>query len=100
MSTRLLKAYQALHFRKAIIHIIKPQIIITFGNSPTSPYGYLLSLLGGKEESIPSGHGTWKIKGFARNSNNHPIYIAGLTHLSRFSPIGKAEVIDWLKERL
>lgn len=84
---------------EAIIDIVKPKIIITFGNSQTSPYGYLLSLLGGKEESAPSGHGTWKIKGFASNINNHPIYIAGLPHLSRYSPIGKNEVIDWLKER-
>jgi hypothetical protein len=85
---------------EAIINIVKPKIIITFGNSQTSPYGYLLSLLGGKEESLPSGHGAWRIKGFNTNINNHPVYIVGLPHLSRYSPIGKTGVIEWLKERL
>tara|TARA_A200000159_G_scaffold160134_1_gene179777 strand:- start:4691 stop:5080 length:390 start_codon:yes stop_codon:yes gene_type:complete len=85
---------------KAIIDIVKPKLIITFGNSQTSPYGYLLSLLGGEEEYFPSGHGAWRIKGFTTNINNHPVYIAGLPHLSRYSPIGKTKVIEWLKERL
>jgi hypothetical protein len=85
---------------EAILNIVKPKIIIAFGNSTASPYGYLKSMLDGKEESIPSGHGSWSIKGFSCQINGHPVYIAGLPHLSRYSPIGKNHVVEWLSEKM
>lgn len=84
---------------RAIIAIIKPKIIIAFGNNAVdSPYAYLHARFGGTEESIPSGHGDWKVKGFKSYIDGHPLYMAGLPHLSRYSAIGKNYIIDWLSE--
>lgn len=83
-----------------IISSIRPKLLLTFGNSNISPYGYLLNRLKGKEESISSGHGNWKCRGFATTVDQQNLYVAGLPHLSRYCPIGKAEVVEWLKSKL
>jgi hypothetical protein len=85
---------------EAILNIVKPRLIIAFGNSAVSPYGYLHSMLGGKEEYFPSGHGNWSVKGFNCKINGLPVYIAGLPHLSRYSPIGKNQVMEWLSKQI
>jgi len=84
---------------EAILEIVKPKLIITFGNSNVSPFSYLHGLLGGVIEYTPSGHGNWNIKEFEATINNCPIYVAGIPHLSRYSPIGKECVIDWLNSK-
>lgn len=84
---------------EAIIKLVKPKLIIAFGNSAVSPYGYLHSLLGGQVEYIPSGHGNWNVKGFEASITGRSVYIAGLPHLSRYSPIGKMQIVEWLKQR-
>lgn len=84
---------------KAILEIVQPKLIIAFGNSAYSPYKYLHKRFGGKEESTSSGHGTWKIKGFHCHINGRPVYVAGLPHLSRYSPEGKLDV-KWLAQHL
>ena len=93
-------AKQCWPVHEAILSIVKPKLIIAFGNSGASPYGYLHSILGGKVESFPSGHGNWKIKGFNSQINGGPVYIAGLPHLSRYSPIGKNHVIEWISKKI
>ncbi len=85
---------------EAILNIIKPKLIIAFGNSAISPYGYLQSMLGGKEQYFPSGHGNWSVKGFSCKINGLPVYVAGLPHLSRYSPIGKNQVVEWLSKQI
>lgn len=85
---------------QSILEIVKPRLIIAFGNSDRSPYGYLREMLAGKEDKICSGHGNWKAKGFAAKINGRNVYIAGIPHLSRYSPKGKDEVIGWLKRHL
>ncbi len=85
---------------EAIIEIVQPKLIIAFGNSVLSPYGYLHTMLGGKEEYVSSGHGKWNVKGFQSNINGKLVYVAGLPHLSRYSPIGKSRVVEWLHKRL
>jgi len=85
---------------EAILNIIKPKLIIAFGNSEVSPYGYLHAMFGGDEEYFPSGHGNWSIKGFNCEINGRSIYVAGLPHLSRYSPIGKNDVIVWLSKKI
>jgi hypothetical protein len=85
---------------EAILKIIKPKLIIAFGNSEVSPYGYLHTMLGGDEEYFPSGHGNWSLKGFTCEINSRSVYVAGLPHLSRYSPIGKKEVIEWLSKKI
>lgn len=85
---------------EAILSIVKPKLIIAFGNSEVSPYGYLHTMLGGDEEYFPSGHGNWSLKGFSCEINGRSVYVAGLPHLSRYSPIGKKEVIEWLSKQI
>lgn len=85
---------------EAILSIIKPKLIIAFGNSDISPYGYLHTMLGGKEEYFPSGHGNWSVKRFVCEINGRPVYVTGLPHLSRYSPIGKKEVVEWLSKQI
>ena len=85
---------------EAIINIVQPKLIIAFGNSAVSPYGYLQSMLGGKAEYFPSGHGNWSIKGFRCKINRLPVYVSGIPHLSRYSPIGKYQIIEWLSEKM
>lgn len=85
---------------EAILNVVKPKLIIAFGNSSVSPYGFLLSMYGGKEEYLPSGHGSWSLKGFSCQINGRSVYVAGLPHLSRYSPIGKDQVIAWLSKQM
>lgn len=85
---------------EAILEVVQPQLIIAFGNSADSPYGYLHAMFGGKEEYMPSGHGNWQLKGFRCHINDRPVYVAGLPHLSRYSPYGKPQVVQWLAKHL
>lgn len=85
---------------EAILEVVQPKLIIAFGNSVDSPYGYLHAMFGGKEEYMPSGHGNWQLKGFHCHINCRPVYVAGLPHLSRYSPVGKPQVVRWLAEHL
>jgi hypothetical protein len=82
---------------EAIIDIVKPRLIIAFGNSCASPYFYLHDMLNGKQTYAPSGHGNWLLKGFHTNIAGQGVFVAGLPHLSRYSPIGKPHVVEWLK---
>lgn len=85
---------------EAILNIVKPKLIIAFGNSDISPYNYIHSMLGGKEQYFPSGHGNWSVKGFNCQINGRPVYVAGQPHLSRYSLIGKNQVVEWLSKKI
>lgn len=85
---------------EAILEIVKPRLIITFGNSNLSPYRYLHNIFNGKEEYYPSGHGEWRVKGFETSINNRETYVVGLPHLSRYNPIGRDAVLGWLKSKI
>ncbi len=85
---------------ESILDIVKPKLLLVFGNSGISPYGYLHNKFGGEQEFIPSGHGNWKLKGFNTIINGQPVYVAGLPHLSRYSPVDKSHLINWLKSKL
>lgn len=82
-----------------IIGTVKPNLIIAFGNSATSPYDYLRNKFyaGCRDESIPSGHGSWVVRGFDTVINGKNTCVIGLPHLSRYSPIGKHNAIEWIK---
>jgi uracil-DNA glycosylase len=86
----------------AILSVVQPRLIIAFGNSDVSPYGYLrtLSNFGGQEDCIPSGHGNWLVKGFQSEISDKKVYVVGLPHLSRYSIIGKDHVIEWLSKKI
>jgi len=73
---------------KAIINIVKPKLILTFGNGKLSPYQFLkqhLQINKKDEYRIDANHGNWKLKCFETKIDNLQVYIAGLPHLSRYS---------------
>lgn len=83
-----------------ILRIVRPKLVLAFGNSSVSPYNYLYQRFGGDEETMPSGHGSWKCRGFETEIADNKLHVAGLPHLSRYSPIGKESVVKWLKEKI
>jgi hypothetical protein len=85
-----------------ILGLVHPRLVLAFGNSSLSPYAYFRQRFsrGNNEETVPSGHGSWKCRGFDASVANYKLYVAGLPHLSRYSPIGKEEVVEWLKNRI
>lgn len=89
-----------------ILSIVKPKLIITFGNGDVSPYSYICDRCrGGKEEFLDSGHGSWKIKSFSAQLLDRKVTIVGFPHLSRYSPYrkdrsSKSWIIQLLNEKL
>ena len=83
-----------------IISQVRPKLLLAFGNSNVSPYAYLRGRFAGREEDIPAGHGNWRVRGFNAALAGCDIFVAGLPHLSRYSPIGKTDIVKWLKEKL
>lgn len=79
-----------------ILSIVKPRLIIVFGNSSCSPYHFLHEKFGGEEESFLAGHGKWSVKGFRCLINGENVYVAGFPHLSRYCPVGKNGIDKWL----
>lgn len=77
--------------------IVRPSLIIAFGNSTFSPYGYLHGRLGGEQRYGRSGHGDWMLKGFDARMPWGSVFVAGLPHLSRYDPTGKQCVVDWIE---
>ena len=78
----------------AILEIVRPQLIIAYGNSGVSPYAYLRSRFGGSPEKVfDSGHGTWKCR-FFRSADQ---WIVGLPHLSRYAIHRHPDVADRLR---
>jgi hypothetical protein len=90
-------------FHKAVIEIIQPKVIITFGNAKLhSPFGFLKSMYCDDStsrtfESISAEHGTWECYGFKTVFNGRETAIIGLPHLSYYNP-DKESVLKWIKE--
>jgi hypothetical protein len=82
-----------------IISYVRPRALVVFGNSSSSPYGYLRALLGAEcsEVSIDSGHSPWRCRSF---TGRNGIVVIGLPHLSRYNVIGKSAVVDWANRLL
>ncbi|MFB2650589.1 hypothetical protein [Shewanella mangrovisoli] len=85
---------------EAIIEIIQPKLILTFGISAISAYAFLKELLfkgNSIELSEPSGHGNWECKGFSCSINGRSTFIAAVPHLSYYSPKNKSNVSEWIR---
>ena len=82
---------------EALLSIVKPRLILAFGNSGFSPYAYIHSRFGGEQSYASADHGTWNLKGFHASIAGKEVYVAGIPHLSRYNPIGKQHLIDWIK---
>ena len=91
-------------FHQYVLEIVKPKMILSFGNSKTSPSPYRLmrALFNGEktESEIESGHRPWKCRAFSTELNGRKTHVVGLPHLSRYKPNGKTEVVKWLNSML
>jgi hypothetical protein len=96
-----------------ILDIVKPEMILTFGNSDSeSPFSYLEKRLGvrggGKPvdrwilhgvghpyiDTLTAGHGDWDCKAFLTPTD---ILIVGLPHLSRYAINDHRQVPKWIR---
>ncbi|MBB1288832.1 hypothetical protein H5085_10530 [Pseudoalteromonas sp. SR43-6] len=90
-------------FHQAVIEIVKPKVIITFGNAKhLSPFGFLKSMYLDEcnldsFQAIPAEHGTWECYGFKTMFNGRETAIIGLPHLSYFNP-NKEAILEWIKK--
>ena len=83
-----------------MLGIIQPKVIVAFGNSGLSPYAFLRQQLSSSpDEVIPSGHGTWKCRSFDGVMNDNQVTVVGLPHMSRYSPVKREGVAEWLREK-
>lgn len=66
-----------------ILRIVRPKLIVCFGNSAVSPYQYLkMRLEAASEFKFPSGHGSWTCRSFRSALG---LKVVGLPHLSRYA---------------
>jgi hypothetical protein len=89
-----------------IIELVKPDVLIVFGNGSISPYDYLLRKHYGhtgswpRIQTIESGHSNWKCKSFSMRLDDNRFTVVGLPHLSRYSVENKPWVLDWVKQKI
>ncbi|MGI2169916.1 hypothetical protein ACROAE_06930 [Shewanella sp. MF05960] len=85
---------------EAILNLVKPKLILTFGISSISAYAFLKELfhIDETELTIDADHGDWKCKGFKCEINGKSTFIVAVPHLSYYSPKNKTEVFSWIKE--
>ena len=95
-------ARQCWPVHEAMLEIVQPSLIVTFGNgnSGLSPYSFLQASFGGQPEDHPASHGNWRLSRFHTTLNGRKTTVIGLPHLSRYQPMGKPDVEGWLKSCL
>lgn len=83
---------------ECILRIVRPKVILCFGNSGISPFRFLHEhgIASSNIESIPSGHGSWRCKAFHAEFSGTLTTVVGLPHLSRYEIEGKDHVIQWI----
>ncbi|MBG9997230.1 hypothetical protein I6F50_19550 [Pseudoalteromonas sp. NZS127_1] len=89
-------------FHQAVIEIVKPKVILTFGNAKhLSPFGFLKSMYYDENnldtfEAIPAEHGKWECYGFKTKFNGRQTAVIGLPHLSYYNP-NKEKILEWIR---
>lgn len=84
-----------------MLSMVRPKLILAFGNSAISPYGYLRQIHSSvPEDEISSGHGSWKCKSFTAQIAGDQVAVVGLPHLSRYSPLNKPKLMEWLNGKV
>jgi hypothetical protein len=82
-----------------IEEVVRPRVILVFGNSRTrSPFQFLLERWGSEataKEERPSGHGRYCCRRFHTPSG---MGVVGLPHLSRYDITRHPGVVDWIRE--
>ena len=82
---------------EALLGIVQPSLILTYGNGANSPYSFVHSIYGGEQDYTPCGHGSWSIKRFKTVIDGRPTTVIGFPHFSYYHPQTKKGVEDWLK---
>ena len=86
-------------FHEKILSIVQPKLLLVFGNGETvSPYAFIKALYGGDETIQRQNNHVWKCLG--TRICGRDTLVAGISHLSRFDPMGNPELIGWLKSKL
>lgn len=85
---------------EAIISIVKPKVLLVFGNGNPSPFSYLHNKFQGEIEYCESGHGDWQIKTFKANIDGRWVRIIGFPHFSYYSPKNKEKMLNWVKAKI
>lgn len=70
-----------------ILEIVKPAVILAFGNSARSPYAFIKNKYNFSDEvTEEAGHGNYQLKKFRASICNKEVIVAGLPHLSYYAP--------------
>lgn len=77
-----------------ILDIVRPQMVIAYGNSGLSPYRFLLDKFEPHSEDCrPSGHGTWLCRSFVVPGR---FRVVGIPHMSRYKISAHDDVAKWI----
>lgn len=81
----------------AILKLVRPRLIVCFGNSAVSPYTFLRAKLPVTSEiAFESSHGMWKCRAFWSGR----MCVVGLPHLSRYAVDRHPRVLRRLRSLL
>lgn len=86
---------------EALLSIVEPRLILVYGNSGFSPFGYLHSRFGGEVRHQAAGHGDWNLKAFKTTIDGRETAVVGLPHLSLYDPTSPKRadlVIQFVRE--
>jgi hypothetical protein len=82
-----------------ILNVVRPRLVIVYGNSDRSPYGFLARKFAGMDSATDpqtcwSGHGDWACRSFLVRGR---FRVVGLPHLSRYKVSAHPKVGEWIK---
>lgn len=78
-----------------ILEIVRPRLLLAYGNGALSPYRFLLALYGFPAEEVrPSGHRPWVCRSFVVPGR---FRVVGVPHLSRYDISAHRDVASWIK---
>ena len=78
-----------------ILGIVRPQLVIVYGNSGQSPYRFLFKqFAAGTDKCYPSGHGDWVCRTFVAPGR---FRVVGVPHMSRYDISAHNAVATWIK---
>jgi hypothetical protein len=81
-----------------ILKVVRPRMVIVYGNSANSPYEFLADKFGlVQPATFRSGHGTWSCRTFVVPGR---FRVVGLPHLSRYDITTHLCVVQWIKSLL
>jgi len=89
-----------------ILNIVRPKVIIAFGNGAISPYAFLVlkhfKALGSwpTEDMHPAEYRGWHCKAFQTRIDDLNLLVLGIPHLSRYTTEGRPAVVNWIKEKI